>query len=117
MWSFPGNAVSRVPLRLFDDRAAADAYRAECERLARIGRCPFTLAGAPWDLRAATSLPEELFRDIALGLGLTPPAADGDWQQAWRQAAPGMTEEFHQAVWDLLDRLRLHEVIELELED
>jgi hypothetical protein len=115
MWSFPGEAATAMPLRLFDDRAAAEAYRDECERLARVGRCPFLLAGEGWDVWAATSLEPEQLDSRLWELNIMPPEEDDtDWA-GWWHSTP-MTDEQREAVWGLLDCVRLYSVVELEME-
>jgi hypothetical protein len=114
-----------VPLRLFDDRARAEAYRRERERAARRDLSPFDLGEGVGEL---TSLDEAGLQDRILELGLMPPLAQPvpyeqaiytwiDWSGWWRRTVGCMTEAQRDAIWDLLDHLRLYEVVALELEE
>jgi hypothetical protein len=111
------HGLSWVPLRLFGERAQAEAHRLDLERTARAGLCPFALHQ---DVRRLTSLGEDTFLGRIFELGLMPPLdhwyVDADWAGWWREVAPCLTEEQLHGVWDLLDRARLYAVIVLELE-
>jgi hypothetical protein len=112
------NGLSWVPLRLFGERAQAEAHCRELERTARLGLCPFALQH---DVRHLTSLGEDTFLERLFELGLMPPLegwyVDVDWVGWWRGVAPSLTEEQLHGVWDLLDLARLYAVIALELEE
>ncbi len=109
-----------VPVRLFSDRAAAEALRDEIERTIRETTNPFDLGHDP------TSMGATEFVNRLWGLGVTPPQPDvgrrgktyhdTDWRAWWRETAPGLTLEQIEGVWGLLDRLRLVEVVELPLD-
>ena len=109
---------SRVPLCLFSERSQADAWRAKLECAARINLCPFTLSP---DLQELTSLSEEQLQDRILDLGLMP-AVEWvevgwlDWVRWWEETVPSMTAAQVDAIWDLLDRLHLYQVVALELD-
>lgn len=107
-----------VPEAVFADRAAAEI---ECARREREGRellNPFWLGG----LEAATSLSEVAFRSRVSALGVpSPPLAPNTYEHAhlvvwWDTESPDWTADQRAAVWELLDKVRLFEVIETELE-
>ena len=53
-------------------------------------------------------------RDYPGATGLGHP---GPWTDWWAATADGMSAAQRDAVWDLLDQLRFHQVCELELRD
>ncbi len=109
-----------VPLRLFADRAAAEAYRDEIVGRLRLTVNPFDLSHAPM------SLAEPALVNCLWGLDVVPPdpkvvGSHGhwdefiDWSAWWAETAPTLSPEQLEAVWALFDRLRLVEVVELPL--
>jgi hypothetical protein len=109
------------PVRAFTDPELAEVYRRELEEPARQWRGnPCRLAGGLWH---CTSLSEaELLARLG-ELGVEPPPADagggpppydfGDhewWDNLW-ESRPSV---WHQ-VWDLFDRARFYEVVEVDL--
>jgi hypothetical protein len=109
-----------VPLRLFSDRKAAEAYRDEILLRLRRAVNPFALGQ---DLYSLTSMPYKAFVNCLWGLNVVPPqpgpggsdADPLDWRAWWEETAPGLSLEQLNAVWELLDRFRLVEVVELML--
>jgi hypothetical protein len=111
----PSGFVPHVPLRLFGDRSAAEAYRDDLLARLRLGLNPFELQR---QLSELTSLKPAAFYVCLWGLNVAPPVMDDviDWPRWWRETAPDLTREQIEAVWQLLDRLRLVEVVELPLD-
>ncbi|QJW97551.1 hypothetical protein [Frigoriglobus tundricola] len=110
-----------VPEVILRDREAANRERSRRERAVRELLNPFWFGwGTPDDL---TSLSAEEFRTRVRGLALSPPPPepdnDGDnanWTGWWDRESPHWTADQRAAVWDLLDKVRLYEVVEVELE-
>jgi hypothetical protein len=109
-----------VPLRLFTDRAAADAYRDDIVGRLRPAVNPFDLERPPM------SMADSAFVSCLWGLDVVPPepkvvGSHGrwhecfDWRAWWNETAPTLSPEQVEAVWALFDRLRLVEVVELPL--
>jgi len=109
----------RVPEVLLFDRETANCVRRERDLAARGLLNPFWL-GIPDEL---SSLSESEFRERTRELGLIPPIPYGtsfgdvtDWWLWWDAKSADWTTEQRAAVWDLLDKVRLYEVVEIELE-
>jgi hypothetical protein len=114
--------VPAVPLRVFADEAAAQAYRRDVERMMRAELCPFQL-GDTWEL---CDMDEDAFCERVKALGLPPPEVKtlssrfGVFQGLdllgwWAQVVPTMTEEQRDAVWELCSRVIVVSVVRLAL--
>jgi hypothetical protein len=101
---------SRVPLRGFADRAAAEAYCRELTAQARRTMNPFHLLDA--------YAPDELRGRLA-GLGLPLPSPEESWHEEWREwwdlCQDEVTDEQRAEVWAVCSSRPLYEVVELEL--
>ena len=111
----------RVPEALFAERFDAERDRTARELTARELLNPFWLFDG--ELKFLTSLPDAEFRDRLRALGLTPPLPYAahfgemtDWWLWWDTESANWTAEQRTAIWDLLDKVRLFEVVEVELE-
>jgi hypothetical protein len=124
-----------VPVAAFLTRKEAESLAWELDYVPRLYLNPFRF-GHPEDL---TSVAETGFRAVLGDTGLQLPADDwymrlrwsvypGDetrgvpavphpWPGWWNATADGMSAAQRDAVWDLLDQLRFHQVRELELRD
>jgi hypothetical protein len=135
-------AGAGFPLKVFADRAAADAHCRELDRAARAKcGCPFVFGrdGVPSlpSLDDYTTTPTEVFFDWLEGQGLEPPAGQRAAWEAYRQRPPsgdfnqdswyawvgwwvdnagGWDAGLRERVWDMLDRVRFYEVVEVDLE-
>lgn len=111
-----------VPEAAFSTRAAAERERERRELAARELLNPFWLD--PVD--SLSSCTETGFRERLREFGLTPPepvrgppqlGGDmGDWAPWWDAESGAWSDELRAAVWELLDKVRLFEVVETELE-
>jgi hypothetical protein len=137
----PGGAG--FPLKVFSDRAAAEAYRRPLEREARQGENPFNYGRYPGgsfpSLADHTSMPTGEFIAWLEAEGLEPPAGQRQAWLAWeaqKQSHPGRYDEgsykawwewWHEnsgrwpaeqreRVWDRLDRVRFYDVVEVDAE-
>jgi hypothetical protein len=110
---FGGDTGSRVPLRLFADRAAAEAHCRTLTRAAQQSMNPFHL------LDADESIPE--LRTKLDGLGFPRPFPAEDWDEEWRKwwdmCQDEFTAEQRDAVWAMFADRPLFEVVPVELED
>lgn len=111
----------RVPVAILTDRNAAQRERSRREATARELLNPFWLLYG--DLESLTSLPEADLHERIRALGIAPPVpirgAFGermDWAAWWDAESPNWTAARCSAVWDALDKVKLFEVIECELE-
>jgi hypothetical protein len=111
----------RVPEAVFFNRPAAERDRDRRNVAARELLNPFWLFHG--ELEWLTSAPETEFRDRLRILGLTPPLSyatnfgpSTDWWLWWDAESANWTAEQRSAVWDLLDKVRLFDVVEIELE-
>lgn len=106
-----------VPVRVFFDRDAADAFCRDREASARHAVPPGRAVGY--------ELPEpDEFADGVRELGLTPPESEYDdylygdeilrW---WETVAADATPEQRAGVWELLKDVRFYDVVETTLED
>jgi hypothetical protein len=109
----------RVPESLLFDRTAAKRERVRRELAAREVLNPFWLGY----LRDLSSQSEADVRERIRELGLPPPRPahnpggyDDDWSDWWDQESPNWTPEQRHAVWDMLNKVRLYDVVEVELE-
>jgi hypothetical protein len=113
---------SYVPVRVFGDRAAAEAYRAECDAEVRAALPPALYAGyESWErIGGAKAVTAAL-----QALGLPPPkfARDNEWRHMdefrkwWADHAADLTAEQRAGVWKLFDHLRVYRVTARTLED
>jgi hypothetical protein len=107
----------RVPEAVFLDRDAAERERARRELTAREVLNPFWLGG----VSTVSSLSEDKFRARLPELGFSPlPPKPNSWDATylaawWDEESANWTAEQRSAVWDLLDKVRLFEVVEVEL--
>lgn len=110
----------RVPEAAFLTRVEAERERDRRELAARELLNPFWLHWG--ELESLTSVPEEVFRGQLSDAGLRPPnpvpsqfGDATDWRAWWDVESPGWTDEQLATVWRLLDKVRLFEVVEVEL--
>jgi hypothetical protein len=109
-----------VPVAAFATRDAAEARTRELELEAARLFNPFCRLGP---LAAQTSLPEDDFRRLLGELVASLPDAPLDaagrtrfWRLWWEEYMPTWSDEVLAKVWDLLDRIRFYEVLEVEAE-
>jgi len=109
-----------TPYKAFRTREAAEAELADMEDFARneMDMHPFQINGlCHWE--AWSTLPEAEAVKRVEALGLPPPGPGyGDtlgWEEWWDQT--DMDSIQSEAVWDLLDKIRFWEVIEVEVPD
>jgi hypothetical protein len=111
------NGPVRVPEAVHFDRAATER---ECERRELAARellNPFWL-GPTVELSSRNA--DDIHADIGR-MGLTPPPAPnpfdvGSWYEWWDHESANWTAEQRAAVWAMFDKVRLFEVVEIELE-
>lgn len=117
----PGQ-VCGVPVRAFENCAAAEACAWDLDIDARRWLNPFRF-GHPRDL---TTLREGPYRAMLADLGLDMPSGGWDqfdstqqpvWAAWYEHAACLLTDDQRETVWDLLDQLRFHQVVDLELRE
>jgi hypothetical protein len=112
------------PYKAFRTREAAEAERADMEDFSRDDQDlhsgnPFLINGLG-DWETWSSLPQEEAVKRVVALGLPPPGPGGaeawgdtlGWEDWWNQTE--MTSSQRDAVWDLLDKNRFWEIIEVE---
>lgn len=107
-------------IKAFKDREKAEAHRQEQEDATRDAwreLNPFEFGGIGEGFSSLSN--EELGRQVE-AIGLTPPAEDHDfrdWCYWWEQVRTQLTEEQEARIWELTDRVRFYEVVEVEMED
>lgn len=113
------NFTPFMPVRLFTDRARAEAFARELERAARQVVCPFSLGGSTWEW---TSLNEETLLDRLEGIGLPLPTPERhrignhefayiDWSAWWHRVVGTLDQERFDLLWYFFDRVRFVEVV------
>ncbi|MBY0460727.1 MAG: hypothetical protein K2V38_25695 [Gemmataceae bacterium] len=108
----------QVPEAVFLDRYAAERERGRRESAARELVNPFWFG----DMVSVSSLLEADFRTKVGELGLTPPPVPATEYGAdhlvawWDSEWPNWTADQRADVWELLDKARLFDVVEVELE-
>jgi hypothetical protein len=122
MLNTPTDDPRTTPVAAFTDRAAAEARARELERAARRLLSPFWSGNA---VRVRTSLTEEEFLARLKALGVPPAPVEQakqgqppsrNWWAWWEPHAHDWPDDVFHAVWDLFDKLRFHDVVEVELE-
>jgi hypothetical protein len=110
-----------VPEAIYFGPEAAERERARRERAVRELLNPFWFSSG--SSRGMTALSNETFRARVCELGLIPPPpvptgyGDGaNWVEWWEVESANWTAEQRNAVWDLLDKVQLFDVVEIELE-
>lgn len=100
---------SRVPLRLFASRAAADKLAADLAAEAARTMNPFCLNG--YEVPAAV-------RDVLAALSLSAACPKERWPEEWRawwdRCADEMTTEQRAAAWAAFGKLQPYEVLKVE---
>jgi hypothetical protein len=104
--------------------AYATRERAEAERL-RLERAEWKEAGSPLSygayLENVSSLTEAEFIERLEALGLMPDRLRGErhiyWRDWWEMIEDDLTDEQREALWLMMDRLHLFEVVEVEVGD
>jgi len=119
---FHGRLDFGRPERAFADRHEAEAVRTQLERRARAGQNPFTYAGESRDpVAGRTSLDGELLRDWLQDCGARRlpkrGASEATWRRWWERTAPDLSPLQRAKVWEAFDRIRLYDVVEVELDD
>jgi|GEM_PF-7001072 len=111
----------QVPEAVFLDRHLAQHDRMLRESAARELLNPFWFSSGY--LPDLTTVSERTFREQLAGLGLPAPAesllqAAGsiDWIAWWDRKSPYWSAEQRAGVWNMLDKVQLFDVIEIELE-
>jgi hypothetical protein len=102
--------------------AYATRERAEAERL-RLECAGWKGAGSPLaygsDLEDVSSLTEAEFIERLNALGLIPErlrgATDIYWRDWWEMVERELTDGQRQALWQMMDRLRLYEIVAVEV--
>jgi hypothetical protein len=114
------------PVRAFRTREGAEAHRRalEADREGMEQLNPFEFGQS---LAAVTSLTSRELARRLTALGLEPPDIEPDeddggeewlgWFEWWQDAGEQLTAEQNAQVWNLLDRIRFYEVLEVELHD
>lgn len=109
---FTNDTGSRVPLRLFTTRTAAEACAAALSAEVRGLVSPFTQIGGYVS-------EDEIKRLAALRLPVDCP--DDSWHEDWRvwwdMCQDLITDEQRAAVWDVFAEMPPYEVLEVELDD
>jgi hypothetical protein len=106
----------RVPgqrrLRSFATAQEADLFCSQQEESIRARVNPFACGGPA--LHYQTSLDADRLHDWLLDAGIEPPGPGGavDWRAWWERTAPSLIPMQHAAVWQALDRVRFHQVVE-----
>jgi hypothetical protein len=119
-WQYNDNwydVANDEPLKAFVDRQAVETYRTSLEHTARAQRgSPRRMVAS---LEQATSQSPDSLRFGLESLGVAPPTdlldlvyGDDDW---WYNLRERSMERWH-AAWDLFDRLRFFELIEIDLD-
>jgi hypothetical protein len=103
-------------VKTFRDRARAEEYRLREERKLRRSHFPNPFAMMGLGLESQTSLSLDEFREAIRKLGLYPPERAWDCYDWWEQNKDDLTPEQEDALWGLLDQVRLLEVVETEIE-
>ena len=107
-------------LKAFRNRSQAEAYRMEQERQARDGVNPFEMNELTLD--AVTSLSGQELVSRLRAAGIEAPAIPEDddglceLMEWWVTAEDELTDVQKDLVWDLLDKARFFEVVEMEME-
>ncbi|AWM39729.1 hypothetical protein GobsT_19120 [Gemmata obscuriglobus] len=106
---FVSDTGSRVPLRLFVTRVAAEAHASALGTAARSTVSPFTHVTVSDSLAASLR---------ALGFPVECPDDpwDEEWRVWWDLCQDLITVEQRAAVWELFAEMPLFEVLEVELE-
>ncbi len=102
---------SRVPLKLFADRTAADTFANQLAAEARRTMNPFHLL----DLSVEKPLRAKL-RALKLPVKLPEEHWEEKWRAWWDQCVDVTTDDQRAAVWKVLGASLPFEVIEIELE-
>jgi hypothetical protein len=116
-----GRLVFGRPERAFADPLAAEAFRVQAERRARVGQNPFSYTNeVPDPVADRTSLGYPLLHDWLLdyGAGSVPDsgATEADWSQWWVRTVPNLTPLQQARAWEAFDRIRFYDVVEVELD-
>lgn len=116
------DADGLTPYTAFRTREQAEADRRENEEIARdvMDLHPFQINGlCEWS--AWSSLPQKEAVARVKALGLEPPGPGYnktlDWEGWWDAHLDDMSGEQETAVWDMLDKIRFYEVVEVESPD
>lgn len=102
---------SRVPLRAFASRGAAEAHAAELARGARRAMNPFHLSDGALSKEARATI-------AALALPLAPPDEDWyrEWSEWWDTVQEALSDEQRASVWAVFGPTYPFEVCEVEVE-
>jgi len=110
---------SGLPLAVFLSPNQAEAFRKECFKAYQATQSP--LRGT---LDRSTSMPEELFTDWLLDLGLEPPPpvrpGQPDWRRWpswWKAIGPALTEWQRSRIWQVMDRIAPYNTIEVDSDE
>lgn len=106
----PADRLSRVPVRLFADRTAADAHRDELNAAARKVVNPFHLLEVP-DLIA------EALEPLRLPLPWPATEDDEEWRGWWDLCQDDISEAQRTAVWELFADQPLFETLRVQVID
>lgn len=128
-WSRSERLPGRRLMKLFTDRAEAEAYL-DGLREGRIApppeANPFLSLGDGGPLDSLTEMPEPVFLDLIRDLGLEPPAETEivprygkpflgrDWSAWWHATAPTTDDAERCRIWQALDFVSFFEVVEVE---
>lgn len=110
-----GSEGADAVVKAFTDRARAEAYCQAQEEAARQSQNPFEFV-SHW----ASSLTEKQFIRLLDELGLPPPPHQFgcyQWFSWWGEHDDGLSPEQRRRIWDAMDQVRLHEVVEIDIED
>jgi len=113
-----GDEQGGVPVAAFADRVRAKKLCAELEREGRAEVCPFQFNNGEPECLSSKS--DEEFIGTIREMGLEPPFAPKrgyvNWYHWWQKVEPRVTPLQREAVWDLLDQVKLYRVVKCELE-
>jgi hypothetical protein len=113
---------SGTPVAIYETLADADAAQAAWEAAAREELpSPFRFGSAhEWSTLHPSAVWEVLSSLAPIdftGLWSDYWAADRLWSQWWDRTAPGLTSDQLETVWEVFDKLRFYEVVEVEYRD
>ena len=105
------------PVAAFTDREQAEAFLREQEVRITEGKDPCEYGEDPGGMTSIDD--EDVFADVMLDLGLTPPEMEEDsfrdWGGWWAELGPKLTPEQRAGLWRHLDRVHFFQIVEVPL--